>query len=121
VAYVAYPIAKTKPPYGDIYHDHVPVIVTTVSEYEAAMGQKRHDFGCGACNDADPLVITVGRTQGGVWLEAEVLLDTLSCTDAELIRVFELDDAWFWNWEQDYHGDLPPDQAAIQPPHQVRT
>jgi hypothetical protein len=33
MAYIASPMAKAHPPYGDIYHDDVPVIVTTVAEY----------------------------------------------------------------------------------------
>jgi hypothetical protein len=120
VAYIAYPVAKAKPPYGDIYHDHVPVLVTTVAEYEATLGQRRQDFGCGFCNDADPLVITLGCHRCGVWLEAEVLLDELVCRAEEIIAAFGLDDAWFWDWEQDYHGDTPPDEAVLETPHQVR-
>ena len=64
-------------PYGDIYHDAVPVIVTTVAEYAETMRLSREDFGCEACDDATPLAITLGMTQCGVWLEGKVLLDTL--------------------------------------------
>jgi hypothetical protein len=120
MAYIAYPIAKAHPPYGDIYHDHLPVLVTTVAEYEEMLGQRRQDFGCGSCNDADPLVITLGRSRCGVWLEAEVLLDTLPRPAEELIGAFDLEGDWFWDWEQDYSGAAPPDQAAMQAPHQVR-
>lgn len=120
MAYIAYPIAKAKPPDGDIYHDHVPVIVTTVTEYEDMLGHHRQDFGCGPCNDMDPLVLTLGRTRCGVWLEAEVLLDELPRRAEELISAFDLVGEWFWDWEQNYHGDAPPDQAALQAPHQVR-
>jgi hypothetical protein len=37
MAYVASPIAKANAPYGDVYHKHVPVLVTTGAEY----GEKR--------------------------------------------------------------------------------
>jgi hypothetical protein len=120
MAYVAYPVAKAKPPYGDIYHDHVPVIVTTVGEYEETLGQRRQDFGCGACNDADPLVITLGRSRCGVWLDAAVLLDELPQRAEELIGAFALEGDWYWDWEQDYQGAVSPEQAALQAPHQVR-
>jgi hypothetical protein len=65
-------------------------------------------------------VITLGRNRCGVWLEAEVLLDELPRRAEELIAAFDLDDAWLWDWEQDYHGAAPPDQAALVAPHQVR-
>jgi hypothetical protein len=121
MAYLAYPIAKAKPPYGDIYHDLVPVIVTTVEEWEASLGCHRHDVGCDACNDTDPIVVTLGPSRCGVWLESEVLLDEFACSAEEMITAFDLDDAWFWDWKRDYHGEISPDQAVTQAPHQVRT
>lgn len=121
MAYVAYPISKANPPYGDIYHDTVPVIVTTVAEFEEILGQNRRDLGCGSCNDADPLAITLGPNRCGVWLEEDVLLDDPDRGAEEMIEAFDLDDAWFWDWKQDYHGDSPPDEAVLQTPHQVRT
>ena len=93
MAYIAYPIAKAKAPYGDIYHDHLPVVVTTVAEYEETLGQRHEDFGCVPCNTTDPLVITLGCTRCGVWLEGKVLLDELPCRTEDLIHAFDLDDA----------------------------
>lgn len=89
MAYIAYPIAKAHPPYGDIYHDHIPVIVTTVAEYAETLRLSRTDFGCASCDDATPLAITLGPTQCGVWLEGEVLLDTPRRSADEMIGAFD--------------------------------
>ena len=120
MAYLAYPISKTHPPCGDIYHEHLPVIVTNVAEYEEIMGQNRKEFGCDYCRDADTIVITLGPSQCGVWLEADVLLDTLPSGADAVVERFELSETWFWDWQQDYHGPMPADQAIHQPPRQVR-
>ncbi len=120
MAYLAYPMAKSKPPYGDIYHDSVPVIVTSVGEFGEIMGERRADFGCESCPDATPVAITLGPSRCGIWLEAEVLLDAREVGADELIRTFELGESWLWDWSQDYHGDRPADEAVMQPPHQVR-
>jgi hypothetical protein len=54
MASIAYPIAKAHPPYGDISHDDVPVIVPTVAEYAETLRLSREDFGCEVCDDATP-------------------------------------------------------------------
>ena len=120
MAYIAYPIAKAHPPYGDIYHDSVPVMVTTVAEYAETLRLDRTDFGCASCDDATPLAITLGPTQCGVWLEGEVLLDTPRRSADEMIGAFDLSDAWLWDWEQDFKGGDPPDEAVLRAPHEVR-
>lgn len=119
MAYIAYPMPKAHAPYGDAFHEQVPAIVTTVAEYEEIMGQSRQDLGCEACNNIDPIIITLGRTRCGVWLE-DVLLDTLACSAEELIEKFDLREAWLWDWEQDVTGEAEPDTAALRAPHQVR-
>jgi hypothetical protein len=121
MAYVAYPISKAKSFYGDIDHDAVHVMVTTVAEFEELLGQHRLDLGCGSCNDADPLASTLGPNRCGVGLEEDVLLDDPAQSAEEMIEAFNLDDAWFWDWEQDYHAHIPPDEAVLRAPYQVRT
>jgi hypothetical protein len=69
------------------------VIVTAVAEYEETVGQRREDFGDVSYNDTDPLILTLGRTRCGGWLEGEVLLDQLPRRAEELIAAFDLDDA----------------------------
>src|SRR2546427_421160 len=113
MAYIAYPMPKAHPPYGDTFHEQVPAIVTTVVEYEEIMGQSRPDFGCASCNNTDPIVITLGRTRCGVWLEADVLLDTLACSAEERMEKFALREAWWWDWGQDFTGEEEPDTAAL--------
>jgi hypothetical protein len=120
MAYIAYPIAKAHPPYGDIYHDDVPVLVTTVAEYAETLRLSRKDFGCEACDDATPLAITLGPTQCGVWLEGEVLLDTPRKSADEMIEAFDLRAAWSWDWAQDFTGGDTPDAAVLRAPHEVR-
>ena len=120
MASLAYPIAKAHPPSGDIYHDQVPVIVTTVAEYAETLRLNRPDFGCAWCDDATPLVITLGPTQCGVWLEGEVLLDTPPRSADAMIEAFDLSDAWWWDWEQDFTGSDTPDAAVLHAPHVVR-
>jgi hypothetical protein len=120
MAYIAYPIAKAHPPYGDVYHDDVPVLVTTVAEYAETLQLSREDFGCDTCDDATPLVITLGPTQCGVWLEGEALLDTPGRSADEMIAAFDLSSAWLWNWTQDFKGGDAPDAAVLRAPHAVR-
>jgi hypothetical protein len=120
MAYIAYPIAKAHPSYGDVYHDDVPVLVTTVAEYTETLGLSREDFGCDTCDDTTPLVITLGPTQCGVWLEGEVLLDTLRRSADEMIAAFDLRSAWLWNWAQNFKGSDTPDAAVLRAPHAVR-
>jgi hypothetical protein len=71
-------------------------------------------------DDATPLVITLGPTQCGVWLEGEVLLDTPPRSANEIIEAFDLSDAWLWDWEQDFTGSDTPDAAVLRAPHVVR-
>ena len=120
MAYIAYPIAKAHPPYGDIYHDSVPVMVTTVAEYAETLRLDRTDFGCASCDDAPPLAITLGPTQCGVWLEGEVLLDTPRRSADEMIGAFDLSDAWLWDWARDCKGSDTPDAAVLRAPHVMR-
>jgi len=121
MAYIVYPMPKAPSPYGNIFHAQVPVIITTVMEYEDVLGQSRADCGCASCDDLDPIVITLGPTQCGVWLKADVLLDTLASNADTLIAMFDLDEAWWWDWARDFKGDGEPDIAVLYPPHQARS
>jgi hypothetical protein len=120
MAYIAYPIAQAHPPYGDIYHDNVPVIVTTVAEYTDTLRLSREDIGCEACDDATPLVVTLGPTQCGIWLEGEVLLDIPHRSADAMVAAFDLSTAWLWDWAQDFKGSDTPDAAVLRAPHEVR-
>ena len=120
MAYLAYPISKTHPPFGDIYHHQVPVIVTTVAELEETLGRKRHEWGGEYRNDTDLITITLGQHLCGIWLEAEVLLDSLPHSADDMIAAFDLGASWLWDWAHDFTGEVSPDTAILEAPHQTR-